>query len=237
MLQGIFLHSTACAHSQSERVEQANVSKASHAQIWFTIETFAASLQCFIRGSRLHKSTCMLAAAESFNLRLICSRPDLAEGINPAIHTCAPLRRKGCILEMPSCRCLILGRRWPRISSDNPTRASSLAALQLPGGATEQSRVACRCKPPSISRSVVGLLLETALKTLHAARKMLMSKISSDVVQHVLNLSTLGNAQSSPKRRHVVSVNDRCTICDPHDVPNCTVARYMEHPPVSYLLV
>jgi hypothetical protein len=40
---------------------------------------------------------------------------------NPAFYTWAPLRRKGCIFERASCRCLILGRRWSSTSNDNPT--------------------------------------------------------------------------------------------------------------------
>jgi hypothetical protein len=83
-----------------------------------------APLQCFIGGSWLHnhKSNCRLAAVESFNLRLMCFRPDL--WVSQKASTLRPTRAlhidgKGCILGVPSCDCLTLGRR---ISIQNPTR-------------------------------------------------------------------------------------------------------------------
>ena len=39
MPQGAFQHKTTCEYSQSECVFERNISKASHAQLWFTIET------------------------------------------------------------------------------------------------------------------------------------------------------------------------------------------------------
>jgi hypothetical protein len=70
------------------------------------------------------------------NVRLICFMPDLwvlVEGITLRSTRGAPLGRKGCILELASCRCLALGPSKIKRFQRQPHTLDHLPRFSSPG--------------------------------------------------------------------------------------------------------
>jgi hypothetical protein len=108
-------------------VHLGTVSEAPDVQSWFTIETLPNPCNAL---SDEAGSTSTMATAGSRQRWVSTSSSSVSEQISgsrrrqqPCLLHVGPWQRKGCFLGMASCRCLILGRRWPGIQRQPHTLA------------------------------------------------------------------------------------------------------------------
>lgn len=236
MPQGAFQHKTTCEDSQSGCVLERNISKASHAQLWFTIETLPHPCNALSEGVGCTGTRAPAGWLEQeFQPQTHRSKPRSRGRYQPCDPHVGPITTErlhpGNAFVLPD-----LGPPMSKHVQRQPhtlglsSRFSSVGhhcpiAGCLHMQATQPSTV--RCRP------VAGDCVEDPA----SSTRMPKLKVSSDVVQHVSNSPTSGNMQSGLEGGMLcVPIYARCTICDPHDVQNCTICRYMERPPLSYLL-
>ena len=180
-----------------------------------------------------HLSNCRFAAAESFNLRLICFRhTDL--WVSRKASTLRPTRGPRCDGKAAAWKWLhaaglILRRRWPNMSNEQP---HTLVAYYLPrfSSSTGAHCGLARCMQMQAAQHMVvrcRCVAEPALRMWHALRLCAWPICARRGTRHngFVNYRQ-GLHETTQDGWHVVPVDCRPSICDPHDVQHHIFCRY-----------